>query len=239
VEVEGKVAVVTGGARRVGRAIVEALAASGARPVIHYHRSRAEAEALADATGGRCARADLSRPDGARQLARRALELSAEMGELAVWVNSAATFERVPYLEGDDELWARTLQLVLLSPVTCVRAAAPRMADGGVIVNVLDVAATQPWKGYAHHSAAKAALQMLTRSLAVELAPRLRVCAVTPGLVLPPRGTPERQVERWTARVPLGRQGDPRDVGRAVRFLVESDYLTGGVIAVDGGLSAL
>jgi NAD(P)-dependent dehydrogenase (short-subunit alcohol dehydrogenase family) len=223
----------------VGRAIVEALAEAGARPVIHHNASRAEAEDLARATGGRCVQADLRRPGGARQLARRALELTEALGPLAVWVYRAATFERAPFLEADDELWARTLQLVLLSPAACIRAVAPHMAGGGVIVNILDVAATQPWRGFAHHSAAKAALQMLTRSLAVELAPRLRVCAVAPGLVLPPEGTSEEQLERWTARIPLGRQGSPRDVGRAVRFVVAADYLTGSVIAVDGGLSAL
>jgi pteridine reductase len=232
-QVKGKLAVVTGGARRVGAAIVEALAGAGARPIVHYHQSRAEAERLAARFGGVALPADLARPDGAAELCRAVESLE---GELAVWVNSASALEQVAFLESDDQLWARTLQLTLQSPVSCARAAARRLVEGGVIVNVLDVAAHQPWKGFAHHCVAKAGLLMLTRALAVELAPRLRVCGVTPGLVTPPaEGSP------WTGlsqRVPLGREGTPADVGQAVHFLVEADYLTGSVVTVDGGLTS-
>jgi pteridine reductase len=234
VEVKDKVAVVTGGARRVGRAIVEALAAAGAMPVIHYHESREEALELARRVDGQTARADLSRPEGAGELVEQVQRLRGER-ELAVWVNSAASFTRAPFLESDDDLWRETLQLVLLSPVSCIRAVAPRMARGGVIVNVLDVAAHQPWSGYAHHCVAKASLLMLTRSLALELGPDLRVCGVTPGVVLPEEdGHPPRMAQR----VPLGREGSPEDVARAVCYLVEADYVTGSVLAVDGGLMA-
>ena len=231
-QVKGKLAVVTGGARRVGAAIVEALAAAGARPLVHYHRSRDAAEALAARFDGVAIGADLARPDGAAALCRGVAEVQ---GELAVWVNSAAALEQASFMESDDALWARTLQLTLLSPVSCCRAAAGRMVEGGVIINVLDVAAHQPWKGFAHHCVAKAGLLMLTRALAVELAPRLRVCGVTPGLVTPDEGSP------WTGlarRVPLGREGSPTDVGQAVRFLVEADYVTGSVVTVDGGLTS-
>ncbi len=237
-ELKDKVTVVTGGARRVGRAIVEALVDAGSTPIIHYHESRREAEALASSTGGHAVGADLSKPEGARRLVTEALQLAAKCGDIAAWVNSAASFEQRTFLETDDDLWARTLQLGLLSPVSCIRQVAPRMLDGGVIVNILDVAATQAWRGYSHHCVSKAALQMLTRTLALELAPRLRVCGVTPGLVLPPEESTEQQRRRWTSRVPLGRQGAPEDVGQAVRFVLEADYLTGSVITVDGGMSA-
>lgn len=237
-ELKDKVTVVTGGARRVGRAIVEALAEAGSTPIIHYHESRAEAEALASNTGGHAIGADLTDPEGAQGLVAEALQLAAQRGGIAAWVNSAAAFEQRAFLETDDALWARTLQLGLLSPVACIRQVAPQMLDGGVIVNILDVAATQAWRGYSHHCVTKAALQMLTRTLALELAPRLRVCGVTPGLVLPPEQSTEQQRRRWISRVPLGRQGAPEDVGQAVRFVVEADYLTGSVVSVDGGLSA-
>ncbi len=110
------------------------------------------------------------------------------------------------------------------------------MVPGATIINILDVAAHQPWKGYAHHCVAKAGLHMLTRALAVELAPSVRVCGITPGLV-----TPLEQGSPWSGlarRVPLGREGRPEDVARAVRSLIEADYVTGTVLAVDGGLTA-
>jgi pteridine reductase len=234
VQIKDKLAVVTGGARRVGRAIVESLAEEGARPVIHYHNSRDEAHRLAEEVRGHAVQADLSHPDGAKQLVEQVLDLDQD---LAVWVNSAAIFEQRTYLESDDEIWRRTLQLDLLSPVTCIRQVARDMTPGGVVINILDVAAHQPWKGYAHHCVAKAALLMLTRALALELAPRLRVCAVSPGLVEPAESLTEAQRQRLIERIPLRRQGTPEDVGRAVCSLVGADYLTGSVLAVDGGLT--
>jgi pteridine reductase len=236
VDVNGKLAVVTGGARRLGRAIAEGLAAEGARVVIHCHESLPEAEALARQIGGEVVQADLARPEGASTLARRVLELG-ERRELAVWVNAAARFERRGFLDSNDGLWQRTLQLVLLSPAAALRRVAPKMADGGVIINVLDVAAHQAWKGFAHHSVAKSALLMLTRALAVELAPRLRVCGVSPGVVLLPEGASEAEAERLRKKVPLKRLGEPADVADTVCFLVQADYITGSIVTVDGGLT--
>ena len=111
------------------------------------------------------------------------------------------------------------------------------MMEGGAIINLLDLAGRKPWRGYAHHCVAKAALEMLTRCLALELAPRVRVCGVAPGLVLPAEEMDEAELERLERRIPLGRRGLSSDVARAVRFLAESDYQTGSVITVDGGLS--
>lgn len=237
-DVKDKLAVVTGGARRVGRAIAQVLAGEGARVVIHCHESREEAEGLARQVGGRVVQADLTQAAGAHALAGQVLELVDGGEELAVWVNAAARFERRLFLESDDPLWQETLQLVLLSPAAALRRVAPRMIDGGVIINVLDVAAHRAWKGFAHHSVAKAALLMLTRSLALELAPRLRVCGVSPGVVLLSEDPPEGEGERLLRRVPLKRLGDPADVADAVRFLVGADYVTGSIVTVDGGLTA-
>jgi pteridine reductase len=232
VQVKDKLAVVTGGAVRLGRAIAEGLAADGAHLVIHCHRSIEDARSLARSLNATVIQADLARPEGAVSLADQVLALGRELG---VWVNAAADFERVAFAGSDDGLWQRTMQLVVLSPASMVRRVAPAMVDGGVVINVLDVAARQPWRGYAHHCTAKAALGMLTRSLALELAPRLRVCGVSPGLILPAEGD---DVSRLLRRIPLGRRGRPDDVVSAIRFLVEADYVTGTVVEVDGGLGA-
>ena len=234
VDLKDKLAVVTGGARRLGRAIVEELHAQGARVVVHYHHSEEEARELCQRTGGVALAADLSRPEGARDLADQVLALGTPP---TVWVNSAAAFTRAGVLDADEALWQETVQLVLLSPATLARRLAPNMPDGGVIINLLDLAAHKPWRGYAHHCVAKAGLEMLTRCLALELAPRVRVCGVAPGLVLPAEEMSHQQIGRLEARIPLGRQGEPGDVARAVRFLAEEPYQTGSVLTVDGGLS--
>ena len=235
-QVKDKLAVVTGGARRLGRAIVAGIAADGARVVIHCHDSLEEAHALAREVDGYVVQADLARPEGAAHLASQVMELAAQVQcELGLWVNAASTFERTAFLDSEPVLWQRTLQLVVLSPADLARRVAPVLSDGALVVNVLDIAAHQPWKGYAHHCVAKAALLMLTRSLALELAPRVRVCGVSPGLLLP---LEEEDAERLIRRVPLGRVGQPADLVEAVRYLVQADYLTGTVVTVDGGLTA-
>ncbi len=233
-DLKDKLAVVTGGARRLGRAMVEELHGRGAQVVVHYHESEAEARELSRLTGGVALGADLSTAEGAQSLVDGVLDLDMEV---ALWVNSAAAFQRVPFLESDEALWQQTLQLVLLSPAAMARRMTPRMMEGGAIINLLDLAGRKPWRGYAHHCVAKAALEMLTRCLALELAPRVRVCGVAPGLVLPAEEMDEAELERLERRIPLGRRGLSSDVARAVRFLAESDYQTGSVITVDGGLS--
>jgi NAD(P)-dependent dehydrogenase (short-subunit alcohol dehydrogenase family) len=235
VELKGKTVVVTGGARRVGRAIVEALASAGAIPIVHYHQSQVLALELAKAAGGIAIQADLSTPAGAVKLTD---EVRMVGGELVLWVNNAASFVRAPFAEADEALWQRTLQLVLLSPARCARFAAETMVPGGLIVNVLDVAAFQPWRDFAHHCVAKAALEMLTRCLAIELAPRIRVCGIAPGPVLLPDEIDPAVRERLLRRVPLGREGHPAHVAHAVCFAAANDYLTGSVIKVDGGILA-
>jgi pteridine reductase len=234
VEIKDKLVVVTGAARGVGRGIARELARAGARPVVHYCSSADAARALAAELGSVALQADLGERDGARRLVDAAL---AQGGDLAAWVSSAALLERRAFLESDDELWQRTLELGLLAPARCARLIAPhlRARGGGAIVNVLDLGAQQPWRGYAHHCATKAALAMLTRSLALELAPEVRVCGVTPGLISAPADPAWAHLEQ---RIPLARRGAPEEVGRAVRFLLEADYLTGSVLTVDGGLAA-
>lgn len=233
-ELKDKVAVVTGGGRRLGQAIVEAVARAGARPVIHYHRSREAAHALAHRTGGVAVEADLSAPEGPHQLAEAVLAIG---GELALWVNNAGSLHRASILEADDQLWDEALALSVRAPAILARLTAPAMIDGGLIVNITDAAAERPWPGHAPHTVAKAGLAMLTRCLAVELGPRLRVCAVSPGLVLPGEDMSAATEQRLHRRIPLRRTGEASDVARAVLFLCENAYLTGMVLTVDGGLS--
>jgi pteridine reductase len=221
----------------VGRAIALELGRAGARVIVHHHASPAEAEEVAHAIGdATVAQADLRRPEEIRQLFAAARAFG---GGVDLLVNSAAGFERAPFEQLTDEQWEAMLALSLLAPMRCAREAAPdmRARGGGVIVNILDLAGFSPWREYAHHCVAKAGLVMLTKCLALELAPAIRTVGVSPGAVLFPESFTEAQQKAVLARVPLGRAGSPEDVARAVRFLCEEDYLNGVMLPVDGGRS--
>jgi len=232
---------VTGGAIRVGRAIALELAAAGADVAIHYHQSEAparEVEAALRGHGVRTAvvRADLRQP---RETAKLVAATKEALGRLDVLVCSAAGFGRQPVAEITAEDWRAMMALNLDAPFFLAQAAAPELARrAGVIVNILDVAAFHAWKGYAAYGASKAGLAMLTRIMALELAPRVRVAGVAPGTVQFPEDYDPAARAAVLSRVPLGREGRPEDVARAVRFIVENDYITGSVIAVDGGRGA-
>jgi pteridine reductase len=240
----GRTALVTGGARRVGRAIALELGARGANVVVAHRQSPAEAAQVVSelAAMGRQARAiaqDLAVTDGPARLV-------AQAGALDILVCSAGPFTRLPFVGGDDAAWeaawAESLALTVMAPARLARAAAPSLArahasggPAGVIVNILDIAAYQAWPHYAHHGAAKAALAHLTKTLAVALAPAVRVVGVAPGIVDWPADLDPAARQRLTARVPAGRPGTPGDVARAVSDLVLADYITGSVVFVDGG----
>ena len=231
----GKTALVTGGARRVGRAIVEELARAGARVVIHHRGSPAEAQALAAAlpvAGGApvVVQADLAARDAAARVINDAV---AAVGTLDILVNSAAAYARTPLASIDDDAWDDMFALNLDAPMRLMRHA----ARGGTssIVNIVDVAAWQPWASWSAYATSKAALLHLSRCLALELAPRTRVNCVAPGTVIFPDDWDEERRARQLAKVPLGRAGTPEDVARAVRYLCEEPFLTGVCIPVDGG----
>jgi pteridine reductase len=239
------VALVTGGAIRVGRAISLALAAAGYRVWLHHHRSGADeaAGALGAACLGRL-RYDLADEAARAGLAARVLDAGGPAGgRLDLLVNSAASFERGRLGERGDEDLRRVLEVNLVAPVSLARRLAGALAAAeGCVVNILDVAAYQPWRGYLDHCTAKAGLAMATRALALELAPAVRVNGVAPGTVAWPED--ERFAEGSPARanilraIPLGRVGDPDDIARTVVFLAGSRFITGQTIAVDGGRSA-
>lgn len=238
-DLEGKVCLVTGAARRVGRAIARELAHAGGRVVVHHHASGEEAQALVEeirSEGGfaRAERADLR---DRVQLHRLVRNVEVEVGYVDVLVNSAADFFETPLETLSDEDWERMLSLNLTAPMRLARRIAPTMLHrkSGVIVNVTDVWGERPLPRYAAYVVSKAGLLALTETLALELAPHVRVNAVAPGTVLPPDGFAPEVVERIERGVPLQRLGSPEDVARAVRFLVEEDYVTGETLHVDGG----
>lgn len=234
----GRVALVTGGARRVGRAIVLALAERGARVAIHHHTSSddaASAVAAAEALGTEAwsVAYDLRDPAAPDRLVR---DVVARFGALDILVNSAAVMQRTPLDEITPEQWDAIFALNLRAPFFVARAAAAAMRGrGGVIVNLADLAGLEVWPSYIPHGVSKAAVMQLTRALARTLAPEIRVNAVAPGAVLLPESWGEESAARLAATTPLKRLGSPADVAQAVLYLVEADYVTGDTLVVDGG----
>jgi NAD(P)-dependent dehydrogenase (short-subunit alcohol dehydrogenase family) len=230
---------VTGGAHRVGKTIVLALANAGADIIIHYHRSAQAAEATArevKALGRQAVTvaADLGQIAGIDRLFQ---VVERHYGQLDILVNSASVFEPVAFTQMTPEQWDQTLDVNLRGPAFCSQSAARLMplGGGGQIVNIADVIGLRPWPRYPHHAVAKAGLIMLTQVLAVALAPAVQVNAVAPGPVLKPPGMSEERWEVIGAASLLGRPGRADDVADAVLFLVTSDYITGEVLTVDGG----
>ena len=238
-------ALVTGGAVRVGRAIANTLAGAGYRVWLHYHRSEGAAAAARDALAASCLgtiAADLADEAARLSLTRQVRDPAGPAGgRVDLLVNSAASFERGSFSARTDADLRRVLELNLVAPISVTRELAPALAAaGGAVVNILDVAALQPWRGYLDHCTAKAGLTMATRALALELAPAVRVNGVAPGTVAWPEEDP-RFAEgseiraRILRAIPLGRTGTPEDVADAVLFLARNSFVNGQVIAVDGG----
>jgi pteridine reductase len=235
-EIEGRVALVTGGARRVGRAFALGLAGAGADVLVNYHSSEHEARETVAAieTLGRRAiavQADVASSDGVRALVDAAQR---GFGRLDILVNSASLFERTPVPEISEADWDRVLGVNLRGPFFLSQAAAPLLArdGGGIITNIVDLSALQPWPGYAHHAVSKAGLLHLTRVLARALAPAVRVNSIAPGTVLAPA---DDSGEDGSERRVTARQGLPDDVVAALLYLVRSDFVTGENLVVDGG----
>ncbi|HEX6307034.1 MAG TPA: SDR family oxidoreductase [Longimicrobiales bacterium] len=235
-ETEGRVALVTGGARRVGRALGLALAEAGCDVVVNYNTSGADAAATVDdiARLGRRAvaiRADISRTDDIRRLVR---ETERAFGRLDIVVNNASLFERAPIADIDEAAWDRVLGVNLKGPFFLAQAAAPllRRDGGGVIINIVDLSALQPWPSFAHHATSKAGLLHLTRVLARALAPDIRVNSIAPGTILPPE---HHEGEEGSERRLAARAGTTADAAAALLYLVRSDFVTGGNLVVDGG----
>jgi pteridine reductase len=237
VELRGRVALVTGAGRRVGRAIAVGLAERGMRVAVHYNASAADADEtarlVADAGGeARLFAADLRRAEAPAALAG---DVASAFGALDVLVNSAAVMWRTPFGSVTPEQWDAIFALNLRAPFLLAQAAAEHMATGAAIVNIADLAALETWPGYVPHGISKAGIVQMTRALARVLAPKVRVNAVAPGAVLLPEDWTERDAERLARTTPLGRLGAPEDVVAAVLYLLAADYVTGDLLVVDGG----
>jgi len=240
----GKRALVTGGGTRLGRAIALALGEAGAAVCVHHHTSVAGAQQVVSkiAAQGRDAfavRADLS---GYEDVSRMFEQIDQKFeGQLDLLVNSAGIFERTPLEEITPSRWQWMFQVNVEAALWCGQLARERMqkAGAGSIVNVVDVSAERPWAGYAHYCASKAALLSLTRSMAVEWAPDIRVNGVAPGAVLPPDHMSEEEKAKLAAAIPQKRLGTPEDVAETVLFLLAGPpFVTGAIVPVDGGRSA-
>ncbi len=236
---EGKVALVSGGAVRVGKAIALALAEAGVDVAFSYKSSAAEAaqtQAQIEALGRRAlaVQADAADVHACRELVGAT---ASRFGRLDVLVNSASLWKRTKFAELTEQDWDLVTNIVLKGAIFTSQAAAPHLAEhgDGAIINIVDLSAFVPFRNFAAHSAGKAGLLNLTYSLAIELAPAVRVNAIAPGPVLPPPAYTQKQIDAAANGTLLRRWGTPEDVAQAAVFLVQANYITGTVIEVDGG----
>ncbi len=241
---KGKVALVTGGAKRIGRVIALALADVGANVVVHYSSSRDEAEKTAAEVSGRgvesmAVKADLA--GGELVISELIDSVASRFGCLDILVNNASIFMRTPLATVSEEAWDRTMEVNLKGSFFCSLHSGRRMAaqeDGGAIINIVDSAISHPYRDYAPYFISKAGVVDMTRNLARALAPKVRVNAVAPGPLVTPRDLADSVAEKIRENTPLKRHCTPQDVAAAVVFLLEDgDYITGEVITVDGGRS--
>jgi 3-oxoacyl-[acyl-carrier protein] reductase/pteridine reductase len=238
-DAKGKTALVTGGAHRVGKAITLGLAQAGANVVINYHASSDAAEATADEARALGVEALSLQADVADQQQVQAMVAAARerFGSIHILVNSASRFEKTPFPTDDVSGWHRVTDILIHGSFYCANTVAPLMLEqgDGTIINIVDQGAFQPWADFAAHVVGKTGLLALTRQLALELAPSVRVNAVAPGPVLPPPGYSQEKLDQIAQGTLLKRWGSAHDVAQAVLFFVEADYITGDVISVDGG----
>lgn len=234
---QGRVALVTGAAKRIGRAVAVRLAEEGADVVVHYRSSKEEAAgAVAEIEKiGRRAVAIQADLGDVSQIKRLIAETGKQFGRLDILVNSAANFLPSSIVSTTEQVWDASLDTNLKAPFFCAQAAAPLLKRSrGAIINFADVGGLLAWTGYIAHSVSKAGVVMLTRCLAKELAPEVRVNAIAPGTITMPGDPPEWE-EDFIKLAPLRRSGRPTDVAEAVVFLARSEFITGQVIVVDGG----
>jgi len=242
-ETARKIALVTGGAVRLGHAISLELARAGFDVAVNYHRSATAAHATAaaiTALGPRAVsiRADVAKPGEARRLVAETVR---RLGRLDLLVNNAGVFWRTPWNTVTPVDFDRFIAVNVKGAFFCSQAAARAMGRRGRrIVNLADVGAERAWPAYIPYAISKAGVVMLTRGLAVALAPRIQVNAVGPGAVLLPDHFPRETRKRLQAKIPMGRLGHPDDVAAAVRFFATCpDYITGQILYVDGGATAV
>jgi 3-oxoacyl-[acyl-carrier protein] reductase/pteridine reductase len=237
--IKNKVALITGGAHRLGKATTLMLAQAGADVVINYHTSAVQADATADearALGVKVltVQADIANHERVKAMAA---QTRAWFGGIDILINSADRWEKSPFPHEDIGPWERVTRTGIDGPYYVTNAFASMMLErgGGAVVNIVDLSAWEAWPNFTAHAVSKAALLAMTRQFALELAPTIRVNAVAPGPILPPTDYGPKTMAKIAARTLLNRWGSPDDVVQAIKFLIESDYITGNTIFVDGG----
>ncbi|MEM7541525.1 MAG: pteridine reductase [Pseudomonadota bacterium] len=234
-----RVAVVTGAGRRVGAAITQILHQQGFNVAVHYLASIADAQSNVDRFNAErpdsaiAIRADLSEPAAAKAIVS---EVLTKWGRLDALINNASIFDPTPLLDFDDALSTQLMDINFAAPLRLSLAAARALKmHRGAIVNVSDIHAERPRKDYLSYCVSKAALNALTRSLALDLAPEVRVNSVAPGAVLWAPSDDEPLQQTILDRTPLARRGEPADIANTVAFLLNAEFVTGQIIPVDGG----
>lgn len=236
---KGKTALVTGAAHRVGRGLALGMAQAGANVVINYNSSEEEAAETAEmvaalGVGALPFKADIADHRQVEAMAQAARE---RFGGVDILVNNASIFTKTPVPTTNFEAWHQVTRVLIDGAFYVANAVAPDMlAKGqGAMVFIVDLSAWEAWPGYTGHAVGKSGMLALSRQLALELAPAVRVNAVAPGPTLPPVHYSPEKVERTSHKTLLGRWGSPADIAQAVLYFVQADYVTGEVIAVDGG----
>jgi NAD(P)-dependent dehydrogenase (short-subunit alcohol dehydrogenase family) len=237
-----QVALVTGSAHRVGKAIALELARQGVHIMVHYYGSNEETvrqtvrEIKSQGVDAFSVRADVGTPEGVETIFAAVRE---HFDRFDILVNSASNFQKRTLMEVTYQEWQETMATNLTGPFLCTQAAVRLMREndpsGGAIVNICDKGSIEPWPTFAHHGVSKAGLLALSQVSAVSLGPDIRVNAIIPGAVLKPEGYSEEQWQKSADRGPLKRPGSAEDVARAVTYLCQEDYLNGVVLRVDGG----
>ena len=246
---------ITGAGARVGRAIALEFAKKGYDLALHYHQNQKGAQATledvnqlnprSNSSISFCVSADLSTPQGCQSLMN---EVEKRWGDLDVLINNASLFSPQPFESISDEMWHKMLHVNVTAPFMLSRDLLPLLKKGKLnrqpshrrasIIHICDIGADRPLKGYTHYAVSKAALQMLVKSMAIELAPQIACVGVSPGQVAWPPFFDEVSKEKLTRRIPMQRSGEPLDIATLVRHLVlEAPYINGAIIPVDGGLA--
>jgi pteridine reductase len=251
VEITGKFALITGAAHRIGKEIALTLAQNGANIIAHYGKSEEKAnETIKEISEfGVEAVAIPANLTDVREIENMFNIITEKIDQLHILVNSASSFQKIPFQETSLDHWEKTLATNLTAPFLCIRKAADLMnrsnttdkIESGVIVNIGDLSGVYPWEGYSSHGTSKAGLIHLTKVSAKELAPQIRVNAILPGPILPPSNI-DQDSEKWMKMIqnlPLQRSGEPKNISDTIVFLVRNNFVTGSIINIDGGESII
>ncbi len=234
----GRVALVTGAGKRLGRAVALRLANEGADVAVHYGKSEAEALEVVKAIQklGRRAAAFTAELTDVTAIQKLVQGVASRFARLDILVNCAANFLETKFGETNEATWDASMDTNLKAPFFCAQAAAPHLAKSGhgVIINFADIGGLLGWTEFLPHSISKAGVIMLTRILAKQLGPAVRVNAIAPGTITMPGDPPEWQAD-FVRRAPMKRTGRPEEIADAVMYLVAAEFVTGQVLVVDGG----